>query len=39
MITCSNSPIEGSGMPNHYIGDSLSTIEMSGLSRVRTKLV
>ena len=21
MITCSNSPVEGSGMPNHYAGD------------------
>ncbi len=26
-------------MPNPYIGDLLSTIEMSGLSRVRTELV
>ena len=26
-------------MPNHYIGDLLSTIEISGLSRVRTELV
>ena len=39
MITCSNSPLEGSGIPNHYIGDLLHTIAMSGLSRVRTELV
>ena len=26
-------------MPNHYVGDLLSAIEMSGLSRVRTELV
>src|SRR3954447_22953388 len=29
----------GSGMPNHYIGDLLHTIAMSGLSRVRTELL
>src|SRR5215469_1128427 len=39
MITCSNSPVLGSGMPNHYIGDLLLTIAMSGLSRVRTELL
>src|SRR5512135_2264126 len=38
MITCSNSPVLGSGMPNHYIGDLLHTIGISGLSRVRTEL-
>ena len=26
-------------MPNHYIGDLLHTIEISGLSRVRTELL
>ena len=26
-------------MPNHYVGDLLHTIGMSGLSRVRTELV
>jgi hypothetical protein len=30
---------KGSGMPNHYIGDLLPTIAISGLSRVRTELV
>src|SRR5437868_9898471 len=39
MITCSNSPALGSGMPNHYIGDLLHTIGISGLSRVRTELL
>src|SRR5215470_14633658 len=39
MITCSNSPVEGSGMPNHYVGDLLPTIGISGLSRVRTELL
>src|SRR5215467_15356373 len=39
MITCSNSPGLGSGMPNHYVGDLLLTIAMSGLSRVRTELL
>src|SRR5512140_2275782 len=29
----------GSGMPNHYIGDLLPTIAISGLSRVRTELL
>ena len=27
----------GSGIPNHYVGDLLSAIEISGLSRVRTE--
>src|SRR5579864_6698153 len=31
--------LTGSGMPNHYVGDLLNTIGMSGLSRVRTELV
>jgi hypothetical protein len=26
-------------MPNHYVGDLLHTIEISGLSRVRTELL
>ena len=26
-------------MPNHYVGDLLLTIEISGLSRVRTELM
>ena len=38
MITCSNSPLQGSGIPNHYVGDLLPTIGISGLSRVRTEL-
>ena len=32
MITCSNSPPQGSGMPNHYSDDLLPTIAISGLS-------
>ena len=39
MITSSNSPAKGSGMPNHYGGDLLHTMGMSGLSRVRTELL
>jgi len=35
VITTSNSPAKGSGMPNHYGGDLLHTMGMSGLSRVR----
>src|SRR5215470_8758447 len=31
--------LAGSGMPNHYVGDGLHTIRMSGLSRVRTELL
>src|SRR5437667_6218297 len=38
MITTSNSPAKGSGMPNHYAGDLLHTLAISGLSRVRTEL-
>src|SRR5271154_5024096 len=38
MITTSNSPAKGSGMPNHYVGDLLHTMAISGLSRVRTEL-
>src|SRR5436305_195064 len=38
MITSSNSPAKGSGMPNHYAGDLLHTMAISGLSRVRTDL-
>src|ERR1019366_8212574 len=38
MITTSNSPAKGSGMPNHYVGDLLHTMGISGLSRVRTEL-
>ena len=39
MITSSNFPAKGSGIPNHYVGDLLHTIGISGLSRVRTELV
>jgi len=38
MITTSNSPVKGSGMPNQLLGVGLHTIAMSGLSRVRTEL-
>jgi hypothetical protein len=38
MITSSNSPSKGSGIPNHYVGDLLHTMAISGLSRVRTEL-
>jgi hypothetical protein len=38
MITTSNSPAKGSGIPNHYAGDLLHTMAISGLSRVRTEL-
>src|SRR5580704_2970056 len=38
MITTSNSPRKRSGMPNHYAGDLLLTMAISGLSRVRTEL-
>jgi hypothetical protein len=38
MITTSNSPDKGSGMPNHYAGDLLHTMAISELSRVRTEL-
>ena len=39
MITCSNSPAWGSGIPNHYAGDLLLTIAISGRSHVRTELL
>ena len=38
MITTSNSPTKGSGIPNQLLGDRLHTIAISGLSRVRTEL-
>jgi hypothetical protein len=38
MITISNSPAKGSGMPNHFSGDLLHTLAISELSRVRTEL-
>src|ERR1700722_13828197 len=38
MITTSNSPVKGSGIPNQLLGDRLHTIAISGLSRVRTEL-
>ena len=39
MITTSNSPVKGSGMPNHYGGDLLHTMAISGRSRVRTEFL
>jgi len=38
MITTSNSPVKGSGIPNQLLGVGLHTIAISGLSRVRTEL-
>src|ERR1700687_5729002 len=38
MITTSNSPAKGSGIPNQLLGDRLHTLAISGLSRVRTEL-
>src|ERR1700733_643807 len=38
MITTSNSPVKGSGIPNQLLGDGLHTMAISGLSRVRTEL-
>ena len=38
MITISNSPAKGSGIPNQLLGAGLHTIGISGLSRVRTEL-
>src|SRR5438132_4505509 len=38
MITSSNSPAKRSGMPNHFSGDLLHTLAISGLSCVRTEL-
>jgi hypothetical protein len=37
MITTSNSPVKGSGIPNHYGGVLLHTMAISGLSRVSTR--
>jgi hypothetical protein len=37
MITTSNSPVKGSGIPNQLLGDRLHTMAISGLSRVRTE--
>src|SRR6266478_7215161 len=38
MITTSDSPVKGSGIPNQFLGVLLHTIAISGLSRVRTEL-
>jgi hypothetical protein len=38
MITTSNSPVKGSGIPNQLLDVLLHTIACSGLSRVRTEL-
>src|SRR6202163_3624008 len=38
MITTSNPPLKGSGIPNQLLGDRLHTMAISGLSRVRTEL-
>jgi hypothetical protein len=38
MITTSNSPVKGSGIPNQCLDVLLHTIAISGLSRVRTEL-
>jgi hypothetical protein len=38
MITSSDSPFPGSGIPNQYLGVLLHTMAIFGLSRVRTKL-
>src|SRR6266576_94957 len=38
MITTSNSPVKGSGMPNQLLGVQMHTLAISGLSRVRTEL-
>jgi len=37
MITSSDFPVKGSGMPNQYLDVLLHTIRISGLSRVRTE--
>src|SRR5206468_6322597 len=39
MITSSDSPYMGSGMPNQLLGVRLHTMAISGLSRVRTELL
>jgi hypothetical protein len=38
MITTSNSPMKGSGIPNQFLGVLLYIMAISGLSRVRTEL-
>ena len=38
MITNSDSPVKGSGMPNQLLGVLLHTIGISGLSHMRTEL-
>jgi hypothetical protein len=38
MITISNSPLKGSGIPTQFLDVLLHTIACSGLSRVRTEL-
>src|SRR6266849_11130214 len=38
MITTSDSPVKGSGMPNQLLGVRLHTLAISRLSRVRTEL-
>jgi hypothetical protein len=38
MITSSDSPVKGSGLPNQLLGVLLHTIALSGLARVRTEL-
>ena len=37
MIPSSNSSVKRSGTLNHYVGDLLHTMAISGLSRVRTE--
>ena len=38
MIPSSNSsPVKRSGTPNHYVGDLLHTMRISGLSHMRTE--
>src|SRR5579863_7163781 len=39
MITTSNSPAKGSGIPNQLLGVLQHTIAISGLSRVRTEFL
>ena len=38
MMTTSNSPAKGSGMPNRYVGDLLHSLAISELSRMPTEL-
>ena len=35
MITCSNSPVQGSEIPNHYVGNLLHTTAISGRSHAK----